>query len=178
MSDELTDLTLRAEACIGKKEYADAGRYYERAAEEGGENKVDFLIKAAQAFEKICDAAAKRCYYQASQYVAGNEKAQYLLACWRVCIAEIAGYEWECCFEWSGDDSHDGDHEIYQSLIERTSKEAENYLREALDIEGVNIKKIVKEARKECKRRKGKDGWGAYRCMITISNVKRTWIDC
>lgn len=164
----------RAEEYMNKKKFTDAGRCYEMAAAAVDDKKktVTFLKKAAQAYDKRRDSDnTARCYREASQFLGGKKKAECLLDCWRVYISEIAGYEWECCFEWKGDDSHDDDHELYQYLIEQGQHKAENVLREALSIEGVNKRKIIKQAEKECKRRKKKDGWGASKCWIIIRNT-------
>lgn len=73
----------------------------------------------------------------------------------------IAGCEWECCFEWRGDaEDHEADHDINQSLIAEYRKAAEEVLTEALNIEGVNPRKVIREAERVCRERE-KDGWGA-----------------
>ena len=138
MNDETNSLITRAEEHMNKREFTDAGRCYETAAAAADNERevVAFLEKAAQAYDKKGDTEdAVRCYLEASQFLEKTEKAECLLACWRAYVSEIAGYEWECCFEWRGDDSHDDDHDLYQTLINECQNKAENVLREALSIE-------------------------------------------
>jgi tetratricopeptide (TPR) repeat protein len=176
MKNETDNLITRAEAYMNKRRFSDAGRCYEMvaAAVDDKRETVEFLRKAAEAYDKWRDSDnIARCYKEASQFLEGMEKAECLLDCWRVYISAIAEYEWECCFEWRGDNSHADDHDLYQGLIEQRQHEAENILREALSIKGVNKRKIVKQAEKECRRRKRQDGWGASRCWNIIRNTSK-----
>ena len=93
------------------------------------------------------------------------------MACWEVYVLAIASDEWECCFEWRGDDSHGDDHDVNQRLIKERHNEAEKVLRQALDVEGVNRKKIIRLAVCECKRRKEEGGWGERACWSIVTAV-------
>lgn len=174
MKNETDSLISSAEEHMDKGRCADAGRCYEMAAAavEDEREIVALLKKAAQAYGKWGDTKnTVRCYRKASQFLEKSERAECLLDCWKAYVSAIACCEWECCFEWRGDDSHDDDHEIYQDLIRQFQAEAETVLREALNVEGANRRKIIRLAEKECRRRKRKDGWGSARCWSIIANV-------
>jgi tetratricopeptide (TPR) repeat protein len=176
MKIERDSLIARAEEYMNSRRFDDAGRYYEEAAGAvEDEREIAGLLKqAARAYDECGDTEKTvRCYRKAGQFLRGPDKAECLLECWKAYVSAIASCEWECCFEWRGDDSHDDDHEIYQGLIRRYQTEAENVLREALNIEGVNRRRIIKLATKECRRRKREDGWGSARGFTTIENVNQ-----
>jgi hypothetical protein len=175
MKNETEGLISIAEDHMKKRRFTDAGKCYEMvaAAVEDKKDIVRFLKKAALAYDQWRDSEnTVRCYRAASQFLEGMEKAECLLDCWRVYVSAIAEYEWECCFEWRGDENHADDHNLYQGLINEQQHEAENVLRDALDIKGINKRKIIKEAEKECRRRK-KEGWGAARCWNIIKYLTR-----
>jgi hypothetical protein len=130
------------------------------------------FVEAARAFAEGRDSGESvRCYRKAADLLEKSEKAECLLEGWRVLITAIAGAEWECNFEFKGDEGHDDDHEFNQSYIGKLVKKAEAILRDALNVEGANPKKILKLARKECERRKKADGWGAKRGFAIIERV-------
>lgn len=167
-------LITEADEHIKKREFTDAGKCYELAAAAIDDNRkvVAFLKMAAQAYDKSREIdAAARCYLEASQFLEKTKKAECLLDCWRVYVLAIAGYAWDCCFEWRGDDSHDDDHDLNQMLIKERSTEAEKVLREALSVRGVNRKKIIRLAIRECKRRKKQGGWGEGACWGIVTAV-------
>ena len=177
MNDETRKLVEMAEEHLRERRSDDACKCFEQAAgtEEDNGRKAQWCQRAAEVHGKVRSTEnAGRCYRQAALLLDGQEKADCLLAWWRHLILEIAGCQWDCCFEWRGetDGSHDDDHEYYQGAIARYQKEAERLLHEALNIEGISTGRIIKEAKKECRRRE-KDGWGAKICWSTIAEATR-----
>ncbi|MDY7035057.1 MAG: hypothetical protein SV375_02670 [Thermodesulfobacteriota bacterium] len=174
MKNETDRLISSGEEYMNKRRFTDAAKCYEMVATvvEDKEKIVEFFLKAAQAYGQWGDTEnTVRCYRKASQFLTKSEKAECLLDCWKAYIFAIASCEWECCFEWRGDDGHDDDHDIYQGLIKQLQNGAEKVLKEAVNIEGADRRKIIKLAKKECRRRKRKDGWGSVRCLNIITNV-------
>ena len=172
----------RAEEYMNKREFTEAGRCYEMAASAADDKReaVACLKKAAEAYDKKRKTEdAVRCYTEASQFLEKMEKAECLMACFGVYILEIAGCQYECSYEWRGEmnDNHDDDHDYYQGEIRKYQKEAEKILRQALSIEGVNRKKIIKQAKNEWKKRKKDGGWGSPQCLTIIENVTRSSAD-
>jgi len=182
MKDKTKILITRAEEYMNERKFNEAGECYEMAAAaaEDKSETVEFLKKAAEAYDKTRKTEdAVRCYTEASQFLEKMEKAECLMACFGVYILEIAGCQYECGYEWRGatDGSHDDDHDYYQGEIKKYQKEAEKILRQALSIEGVNTKKIIKQARNEWKKRKKDGGWGSPQCLKIIENVTRSSAD-
>jgi len=179
MRDETNSLIARAEEYMKERKFGDAGKCFEEAAASVVDKRegVEFLKKAAQAYEGsgVTEDNALRCYLEASQFLDKTEKAECLLACFRVYVSKIAGYEYDCGFEWRGatDGSHDDDHEFYQEKIKQYQREAEKILREALSIEGADKNKIIRQAKDECTRRKREGGWGESACWFIITNATK-----
>ncbi len=168
-------LVVQAEECLSKRKFTDAGKLYEQAAEEAGkvqQSAPELWLQAARAYEgSRATEAAVKCYVEASQFFTGTEKAQCLLNCWNLYIVSIAGYQWDCCFEWHGDDHHDDDHDLNKQLIQETSQKAENLLRQALTVEGADEEKIIRLAMEECHKRKKQGRWGESACWNMITAV-------
>jgi hypothetical protein len=178
MEDPKKDPVEEAEAFLQARKFRDAGHCYELAAEQADtkNQKADLLRKAAAVYdeERMTDDAV-RCLRQASGFLETMQKAECLMAGFRVLILAIAGYEYDCGFEWRGatDDSHSEDHESYQKSIQDYREKAEKILRDALNVEGADRPEILAQARGELRKRKDDGGWGASRCAAIIENVAR-----
>ena len=178
MNDETRKLVETAEDHLRERRSYDACRCFEEAAgtEQDNGRKAQLWQRAGDAHANVRSTEnARRCYQQAAQFLDGQQKADCLLAWWRHLLLVIAGCQWDCSFEWRGetDGSHDDDHEYYQAAIARYREEAVRILRQALSIEGINARRIIKEARRECKRRE-KDGWGAQIGWSIVAEVTGT----
>ena len=176
MKDETERLIAEAEEHINKREFTDAAKCYEKAAEGTDDKKeaVQFLKKAAQAYDKMrYTEDAVRCYLQAAEFLEKTEKAECLVACFKVYVLAIAGCAYDCGFEWRGatDGSHDDDHDFYQEQIKKYRKGAEKLLSEAIAVEGADKEKIIQQARNECKTREKESGWGASACWNILANA-------
>lgn len=175
MDQETQRLIAQADDFLKKRNFRDAAQMYQLAANRTPSNDqgvVELLKKAAQAYEKIREReAAVKCYVDASHYLQGTEKAETFLAGWKLYVLAIAGYGWECCFEWRGDRSHDEDHAVNQELIGECRTKGENLLREAWEVEGANRDTILRLARDECKKRKEEGGWGEQACRDMVEAV-------
>lgn len=177
MNDETAKLVEMAEEHLRERRSYDACTCFEEAAgtEQDNGRKAHLWQRAGDAYANVRSTEnARRCYQQAAQLLDGQEKADCLLTLWRHLILEIAGCQWDCSFEWRGetDGSHDADHEYYQGAIAQYQKEAERVLHQALSIEGVRTRRIIKGAKRECKRRE-KDGWGAKICWSIVAEATR-----
>ena len=175
MNDETRKLVEMAEEHLRERRWDDACKCFEEVAgtEEDNATRAQLWQRAGEVYAKVRSTSdANRCYQQAAQLLDGQEKADCLMAYWRHLILAIAGCQWDCCFEWRGetDGSHDADHEYYQEAIAGYRKEAERVLEQALSIEGISTRRIIREARRECKRRQ-KDGWGAKICWSIVAEV-------
>jgi tetratricopeptide (TPR) repeat protein len=178
MKNDTDSLMATAEKYMNERKFNDAGKCFEEAAASVVDKRegVEFLKKAAQAYEASgVTEDPVRCYLKASQFLEKTEKAECLLACFRVYVSIIAGYEYDCGFEWRGatDGSHDDDHKFYQGKIEEYQSEAEKVLREALSIVGVDKNKIIRQAKDECAKRKREGGWGESACWYIIRNATK-----
>jgi tetratricopeptide (TPR) repeat protein len=182
MRDGTNSLIARAEQCMNDRKFNDAGKCFEEAAASVGDKRegVEFLKKAAQAYDESgVTEDALRCYLEASQFLDKTEKAECLLACFRVYVSKIAGYEYDCGFEWRGatDGSHDDDHNFYQGKIKQYQSEAEKVLREALRIEGADKNKIIRQAKDECTKMKRGGGWGESACWYIVTSATKGSVD-
>ncbi len=177
MRAETNNLIVRAEEYMKEQKFGDAGKCFEETAALVVDKResTEFLKKAAQAYERSRATYddALRCYLAASQVLDRAEKAECLLSCFRVYVSKIAGYEYDCGFEWRGatDGSHDDDHYFYQEKIKQYQSEAEKVLRKALSIEGADKNRIIRQAKGECIRRKREGGWGESACRSIITNA-------
>ena len=176
MQDETRSLIAEAEESVGKRAFTEAGRYYERAAATAGAGKeaAELLRKAGEAHaEMLSTGDASRCYRGAGQLLDAEDKAECLIDCWRVYIRAIVAYEYECSYEWRGatDGRHDSDSAIYKDLIMETRREAEEVLRQAVNIEGVDGYAIIEQARDECRRCQREGGWGASMCQGIVAEI-------
>ena len=174
MEDSIAALVSKADICMDNRNFTQAGKYFQQAAaqEKSRYEAVVLYKKAARAFDSSRETeAAVECYLEAGNRLEKTDKGECFLACWRLFIKSIAGYAWECNFEWRGDDSHDDDHDLNQQLIKEAREKAENFLRQALSVPGVDRRKLVKQAIAECKRRKTAGGWGEGACWQTIAVV-------
>ncbi|MCD4743949.1 MAG: hypothetical protein K8R67_15920 [Desulfobacteraceae bacterium] len=99
----------------------------------------------------------------------GEQKAQYLLECWKDIIDTIVHFEYDCSFEWRGET--DGSHDSYLEDINLYQKKAEDVLRRALNVDGIDKDMLIEKAREECRKREEEDGWGSARCWDIINNV-------
>jgi tetratricopeptide (TPR) repeat protein len=168
------NLISRAQEHLKKRDFKKAATCFEEAAAAADDKRkgADLLKKSAQAYDECRDTQNLfRCYREASQLLERSARAECLLECWKAYISAIAGSEWECCFEFRGDDSHSDDHDITQAHIAKLQTGAEEVLKEALNVEGANPHRILNLAKEECERRKKKDGWGADRGFRIIANV-------
>jgi hypothetical protein len=173
MNDSLIS---RAQEHLKKREFIKAAKCYEEAAAatDDKRKRADLLKQSAQAYDECRDTEnILRCYREASQLLERSARAECLLECWKAYLTAIAGSEWECCFEFRGDDSHADDHDMNLAHIAKLQTGAEEVLKEALSVEGADPRRILQLARQECERRKKKDGWGAARGFRIIANVTR-----
>jgi tetratricopeptide (TPR) repeat protein len=176
MSEETESLIATATELAKNRRFAEAASRFEKAAAVAGDRKrsAGLLRMAAQAYEKTRQPEdAVRCCVEAAGLLEKTKKAECLMDGFGIYVSAIAGYEWDCGFEWRGatDGSHSDDHEFYQGEIAKYQKEAEQLLRQALDIKGARRKTILRLARKEYERRRKEGGWGAARCLEIISRV-------
>jgi hypothetical protein len=178
MEKRTKSLDEQAEAFLREKKFGDAGKCYELAAEQvdNKKQKADLLKKAAGVYNEVrMTDDAVRCLTHASGFLEKTEKAECLMDCFKVLILAIAGYEYDCGFEWRGatDGSHSDDHESYQKSMQDYQENAEKIVRDALSVEGVDRAEILEQARGELRKRKDDGGWGASRCAVIIENVAR-----
>lgn len=176
MNDATQKLIEKADQHLRESRSYDAGECFQQAArkEEDAGRKSQLWQRAAEVYAGVrSNEDVRTCYRQAAELLDGQEKADCLMKYWRHLIVQIAGTAWECCYEWRGemDDSHDDDHEYNQRAIQQYKEEAERLLDEILNIEGIKPRRIIKQAKKECKRRQ-KDGWGAKACWQIIANAE------
>ena len=161
-----------AKRATSNGEYVDAGNYYEKAAEIARHRPqaAELLQKAAKAYQDCwMRKDAERCSQHAVELMDGNQKAQYLLECWKDIVDTIVHFEYDCSFEWRGET--DGSHDSYQEDIELYQKKAEDVLRQALNVNGIDKDLLIEKAREECRKKEKEGGWGSARCWNTISNV-------
>lgn len=175
MADEAQHLVRTAEEHLHRGQLPDAARCLEEAAATAGSKAeaARLLANAAETYARARSTEdAGRCYRQAGQLLGGDDKAECLMAYWRSLILAIAGCEYDCGYEWRGDTSgaHDADHDHYQGRIGQHEEEAARVLAEVLHIEGIDRRRIIKRAQKECRER-GRDGWGAGVCARIIAEV-------
>ena len=172
MNERIKRLITEAEEALSNGKYIDAGRFYEKAAESAFHKSqaVKLLKKASEAY-KTCGMYkdANRCSEKALLFMDDNQKVQYLMESWRDIIDTITHFEYDCSFEWRGETN--GSHDSYQKDIDRLQKEAEDVLKQALSVNGVDREKIIEETRDECRKREKEGGWGASRCWDIIRNV-------
>jgi hypothetical protein len=86
------------------------------------DDKARSLISEAETHaERRATGDAERCFRQACSLLSGDEKAECLMACWRMLISAIADNLYDCGFEWRGDldGSHDADSRGYREAIDR-----------------------------------------------------------
>ncbi len=165
---------INAEEALKAKNFREAGRWFEKAAQTEKDSKtiLSLLRQSAQAYEQVRETEdAVNCYIKGSQFLQGTEKVECLLAGWKLYVMSIAGYQWDCCFEFQGDDRHDDDHEINQELIRECRTKGENLLRMAWEVEGANRDTILREVRDECQKRKQEGGWGEQACRDMLETV-------
>ena len=161
-----------AERAASNGEYVDAGQYYEKAAgiTRYKSQAAKLLKKAAETYRDCwMQEDAERCSQHAIELMDCNQKARYLLECWKNIVETIVHFEYDCSFEWRGET--DGSHDSYQEDIDLYQKKAENVLRRALDVNGVDKDVLIEKAREECRKREEEGGWGSARCWDTIRNV-------
>ena len=178
MKDDAQNLEETAEEHLRERRFTEAAECFEKAAAAQKDNRAtaQLLKRAAEVHAQMRSIGAiedaERCYRQAGQLLDKTGKAECLMAYWRVLILEIAGCAYDCSYEWRGemDDTHDADHDFYQGEIRQYRKEALEVLTEVLNIEGISRRKIIREAKKEHRRRK-KDGWGASICENMIDSI-------
>ena len=172
MNELINRFIADAERATSNGQYDDAGQYYEKAAETTRHKSqaTKLLKKASEAYRNCwMHEKAERCCKHAIELMDGNQKARYLLECWEDIIETIVHFEYDCSFEWRGET--DGSHDSYQEDIDLYQKKAEDILRQALDVKGVDKDILIEKAREECRKREEEGGWGSARCWNTIRNV-------
>jgi len=112
---------------------------------------------------------ADRCYQNVVQLLDGEQKAECLMDSWKDLIDTIVHFEYDCSFEWRGET--DGSHDSYQEDLNRYQKKAEDVLKQALSVKGVDKNRIIEKASDECQKREKEGGWGSSRCWSIIRNV-------
>ena len=172
MNELVQRFVAEAEEALQKRKYIDACRCYEKAADTARHTTqaAELLRKASETFRKYGRyEEADRCYQKALRLLDGQEKAEYLLNGWIDLIDTIVHFEYDCNFEWRGET--DGSHDSYQEDLNRYQNKAENVLKQALTIKGVDKNKIIEKASDECRKLEKAGGWGASRCWNSIRNV-------
>lgn len=174
----MSNLISRAEQALADRRFHQAGLLFDQAADESanGTDSVSLWSRAAEAYQECrMSREAVRCLQKAVRVSEKKDQIDLLLSCWRIYILAIAGLEYDCSFEWCGemDGSHDDDHDLNQEGIEEYMKLAEGVLRQALGLEGVNRRSVLKQAKNFCRKRKKADGWGSGRCLKVIERVER-----
>ena len=111
---------------------------------------------------------AEQLFEQEKQWGA-EEKANNIMDSWLGLIDTIVHFEYDCSFEWRGET--DGSHDSYQEDLNQYQKKAEDVLKQALSVEGVDKDRIIEKASAECRKREKEGGWGAARCWNIIRNV-------
>ena len=161
-----------AEISASNGQYLEAGQFFEKAAgtirHKSQASKL--LIKASEAYRRCWKTEdAERCSQRAVELMDGDQKTQYLLELWKDAIETIVHFEYDCSFEWRGET--DGSHDSYQEDINQYVKKAEDILRQAIEVKGVDKDTILEKAREECRKREAKGGWGSASCWKTIGNL-------
>lgn len=172
MSEQTKRFITEAEEALQNRKYADAGRCYEKAA-ESTRHKTQAAKLLRKASETYRDSGmvkeADRCFQNAVQLLDGEQKAECLMDCWKDVIETIVHFEYDCSFEWRGET--DGSHDSYQEDLNRYQKKAEDVLKQALSVKGVDKNRIIEKASDECRKREKEGGWGASRCWKIIRTV-------
>jgi tetratricopeptide (TPR) repeat protein len=172
MNELVQGLIREAEEALKNRKYIDAGRCYEKAAEtiHHKSQAAKLLRKASGAYrDSGMYPEADRCYQSAVQLLNGEQKAECIMDHWKDLIDTIVHFEYDCSFEWRGET--DGSHDSYQEDLNQYQKKAEDVLKQALSVKGVDKNRIIEKASDECKRREKEGGWGASRCWDIIRNV-------
>jgi len=172
MNELVQGFITEAEAALKNRKYIDAGRCYEKAAETTRHKTqaAELLRKASETYrDSGMYKEADRCYQNTVQLLDGEQKAEYLMDCWKDLIEDIVHFEYDCSFEWRGET--DGSHDSYQEDLNRYQKKAEDVLKQALSVKGVDKNRIIEKASDECRKREKEGGWGSSRCWSIIRNV-------
>ena len=172
MNELVQRFIAEADEALQNRKFMDAGRFYEKAAETTRHKKqtAKLLRKASEAYRKSGRyKEADRCYQNAVQLLDGQQKVNCLMDGWKDLINTIVHFEYDCSFEWRGET--DGSHDSYQEDLNQYQKKAEDILKEALSVKGVDKDKIIKKASDECRKREKEGGWGSSRCWDIIRNA-------
>ncbi len=160
---------------IERNRLSDAAKCFEKAAtiETDSVRKANMWQEAATLYEQTgeCLKAASR-YQSVSKLLETEDKVKCLMASWKCLISGLVTCEYECSWEWHGDsEEHASSHDVYQSAIRKYQVEAERVLSMILHLQGIDSRKILNEARLECKRLEREGGWGASRCKEIVEHV-------
>ena len=172
MNEPVQHLIKKAEEAYQNKQYIEAGRCYEEAAQTTPHKaQAAKLFKKASGAYRVCsmDKKAERCLHYAIEFASGNLKADCLMECWENIIDTIVHFEYDCSFEWRGET--DGSHDSYKEDIDRYQRKAEDVLKQALNLDGADRDSIIERARCECRKREQEGGWGSSRCWSIISRA-------
>ena len=172
MNEIVQRLIKEAEKAFQNTKYAEAGRYYEKAAETTHQEaqSAKLLQKAAEAYRGCgMKEDAERCFKQAVELMDGNQKAEYLLSRWKEIIKTIVAFEYDCGFEWRGETN--GSHDSYLEDIRQLQKEGKDILKQALRVNGIDRNDIIEEARAECRKWEEAGGWGSRSCWEIINSA-------
>jgi tetratricopeptide (TPR) repeat protein len=176
MDEETKKLLKECETLLTKRELAKAAHCFEKIGDfqKEAQQRIDLYKKAAAAYHEAGRTEnAVSCYRKAAHLLDGEQKADCLLACWRIYIREIVGYlydrSWELSNKMAGREEVGAD--IYEDLINESEKRAQEILTEALLINGVDKNRILGEAKQTCRERE-KGSWGAHRCRGIIAMVE------
>jgi tetratricopeptide (TPR) repeat protein len=172
MNELVNRFITEAEEALQSRKYIEAGQCYEKAAETTLHNSQagELLRKASNIYrESGRSEDADRCYHKAVQLLDGQQKAECLLDGWKDLINTIVHFEYDCSFEWRGET--DGSHDSYQEDLNRYQKKAEDVLKQALNVKGVDKVRIIEKASDECRKIEKEGGWGSRRCWNTIRNA-------
>ena len=172
MNELVQRLIKDAEKAYQNKQYFEAGRYYEKAAETTlRKSQAAKLLRSASDIYRNAGkyANADECYQKAILLLEGQQKAECLMDSWKDLIDTIVHFEYDCSFEWRGET--DGSHDSYEEDLKKFQIKAENVLKQTLSVKGVDKDKIIEKARDECRTREKEGGWGASRCWNIINNA-------
>jgi tetratricopeptide (TPR) repeat protein len=172
MNEIVQRLIKEAEEAYQNKQYFEAGRCYEEAAETTlHKSQAGKLFRSASDVYRNAGkpANADECYQKAIHLLEGQQKAECILDGWKDLIDTIVHFEYDCSFEWRGET--DGSHDSYEEDLKQLQIKAEVVLKQALSVKGVDKDRIIEKARDECRTREKEDGWGASRCWSIISNA-------
>jgi len=102
-------------------------------------------------------------------------ESEELMEAWRTCVWAIAGYEYDCGFEWRGasDGAHDEDHQAHRTFIDDYRAQAVELLVRLLGSSDARQRLgLLRDAGRECGRLDDGGGWGSRVRREIIQSVR------